>query len=135
MKVRTRAGSDGRQCPSPVFKFSGRYREQGDMYCCGKGFVDIKFRRPLGRQGSYRSSPTASGAFHKLFAKAFPRPYRLCAEAPVRGSDLFSSSFPFFQFLFTNHVSRDEQRDIFQKINETSHRGFRAQAVNVHTCK
>ena len=39
----------------------------------------------------------------------------------MRGSDLLSSRFPFFPFLFTNHVSRNEQWNNFQKINETSH--------------
>ena len=39
----------------------------------------------------------------------------------VRGSDLLSAKFPFFPFLFTNHVSRNEDRNIFQKIIKTSH--------------
>ena len=39
----------------------------------------------------------------------------------MRGSDLFSSSFPFIQFLSTNHVSGYEERDIYQKIIKTSH--------------
>ena len=34
---------------------------------------------------------------------------------------MLSSRFPFVPFLFTNHVSRNEQWNNFQKINETSH--------------
>ena len=38
----------------------------------------------------------------------------------VRGSDFLSSRFPFVPSWFTNHVSRNEQQYIFQKIIETS---------------
>ena len=39
----------------------------------------------------------------------------------VQGFNFLSSRFPFVFILFTNHVSRNEQRYIFQKMIETSH--------------
>ena len=39
----------------------------------------------------------------------------------VWGFDLLLPSFQFFPFLFTNHVSRNEQRYTFQKMIKTSH--------------
>ena len=38
----------------------------------------------------------------------------------VWGSDFFSPRFPFVPFLYTNHVLRNEERYIFQKIIKTS---------------
>ena len=45
-------------------------------------------------------------------------------QSYVRGSDLFSSSFDLCNILFTNHVSRMKERNIFQKIIGTSHIGL-----------
>ena len=38
-------------------------------------------------------------------------------EVPI----CFHHHFHFFQFLFTNHVSRNEERDIYRKQIGTSH--------------
>ena len=51
-----------------------------------------------------------------LSSKIYDLP--LVSRRRVRGSDLLSSSFPFFHFCLQ---MRNEQRDVFQKIIETSH--------------